>query len=227
MTAVYLRLAGPLQSWATARVSGNVVRTSPRPTRSGIEGLVAGALGYRRDDWPEWLQSMKIAVRTDRPGITIYEYQTINPRPEDQYFQRRLWLMQTGRQPAKVISFTPDGQSKTAIVRRTYLSDAEFLVRITDQNHLPQICQGLARPVFSPYLGRKAFPPTFPFFLGAGDEELLETLPTKGEAPGTRLLRVDHLQAGRASAWEESVIRIVQAEDWLREVQDSLQRART
>lgn len=225
MTSAYIRLAGPLQSWAQARVTGNVVRTGPRPTRSAIEGLLAGALGHHRGEWPDWLSHVDISVRTDRPGVMIDEYQTINPRPEDQHFQKRL-LQMLGNRPSKVVSFTPDGQSKTSIVRRTYLADAEFIVQIRDDDHLTLLCSALANPVFSPYLGRKAFPPTFPFYLGRGRDDLLRTLPPRTtDANRVASLRIDQLLSDSSGKWELTNPATLEGEDWYAEVRSRLRRA--
>lgn len=91
VTAVYLRFAAPLQSWATSRVTGNIVRTERRPTRSAIVGLIAGALGALRDAWPAWLADLKIEVRTEYTGEYIDDFQTINPRDEDPFIGYGEW----------------------------------------------------------------------------------------------------------------------------------------
>lgn len=187
MSSLYLRFAGPCQSWAGPRATGNHVNTADIPTRSGITGLVAAALGARRGEWPEWLDEMEIQVRVDNPGRIEKDFQTINPRPEAQTFIERIWAAsaQKGNAPA---SFTPDAQKGTAIVRRTYLAGAEFLVRISHPQRVPEVAAAFAAPGFSPYLGRKAFAPAFPLLLGTGEDGLLAKAPSASENPGLHTL---------------------------------------
>lgn len=178
VTSTYLRLSAPLQSWATSRVTGNIVRTQLEPTTDALRGLVAASLGAKRGEWPDWLRELQFTIRVDRPGSLVDEFQTINPRDEDLEFQRRLFALTSGKIWSKAAHFTPDGQNLTAIVRRTYLGDAEFLVEIHAPTHSEDVSHALRHPTFTPYLGRKAFAPTFPYYLGVGDPQLLERLPT-------------------------------------------------
>ncbi len=180
VTSTYLRLSAPMQSWATSRVTGNIVRTQPEPTTDALRGLVAASLGAKRGHWPDWLRELQFTIRIDRAGSLVDEFQTINPREEDLEFQRRLFALTAGKAWSKSAHFTPDGQNLTAIVRRTYLGDAEFLVEVQAQEHDEEVTHALRHPKFTPYLGRKAFAPTFPYYLGIGDQDLLESLPTLG-----------------------------------------------
>lgn len=182
--STYLRLAAPLQSWATARVTGNVVRTQNEPTEDALRGLVAASLGAKRGQWPRWLGELQFAIRTDRHGELVDEFQTINPRDEDLEFQRRLYALIHGKGWTKSAHFTPDGQNLTAIVRRTYLADAEFLVEVQAGEHAGEVTRALRHPRFTPYLGRKAFAPTFPYYLGIGEPGLLQELPTGSRSRG-------------------------------------------
>lgn len=190
VNSVYLRLAAPLQSWAGARVSGNIVHTEMRPTISGIRGLIAACAGIPRGRYPDWITDLQVEIRVDKAGAVVDEYQTINPRNEDLEYQERLYLLMTGKRYGKSSSFTPDAGSGTSIVQRTYLADAEFLVALTG-DAVQQANDAIRQPVFTPYLGRKAFAPSFPFYLGTGPQGLLVHLPTIGDntqANGGRLL---------------------------------------
>lgn len=179
MTALYLRLAGPLQSWAGPKITGNISQTRPLPTRSALEGLVGALIGSRRGELPTWLQDLDFAVRVDRKGRRIDEFQTIGTRDEDEVFQRRLITLLKGKQATgKDLAFIPDAQGINSIVNRTYLSDAEFILRIRNDQYLERIDHSAANPVFIPYLGRKAFSPSFPFYLGIGGDEDLANIPT-------------------------------------------------
>lgn len=194
--AVYIRLAGPLQSWAGPAVTGNIVRTERFPTVTALRGLIAGALGARRGEFPEWLNDIEFSIRQDRKPHIVDDFQTINPRPESTTFRRRMLLVQRkSASSKKAITFTPDAQGGTSIVQRTYLADGEFLVRIVCNDHLDEIEDALASPKFVTYLGRKAFPPSFPFYLGRGSSEAFTQIPTLPESehapqPEARTLEV-------------------------------------
>lgn len=183
--SIYLRLSSPLQSWAGLAITGNIVRTQPFPTRSGLQGLVAGALGAQRDLWPEWLNEIEFWIRQDKKPRIVDDFHTINPRPESNEFRRRLLLAQGMKaRGQKAVTFTPDAQGGTSVVNRTYLSDGEFLVRVTCQRHTNDLEDALSSPAFATYLGRKAFPAHFPFYLGRGASDVFEQIPTLATAEG-------------------------------------------
>lgn len=189
--SVYIRLAGPLQSWAGATVTGNIVRTESLPTPSSMRGLLAGALGYKRGEFPDWLDKVEFTVREEKRVTFTDDFQTINPRTGEEKFRRRMLLAQGMKaSSAKNLIFTPDAQGGTSIVNRTYLADSEFLVRITAEGYTEEIDAALRSPRFSTYLGRKAFPAVFPFYLGVGNSELIYQLPTISQKKGEEHRRV-------------------------------------
>ncbi|MFJ1680151.1 type I-E CRISPR-associated protein Cas5/CasD [Streptomyces sp. NPDC088251] len=71
-----VRLAGPLQSWG---VNGRFARrdTHSRPTKSGVIGLCAAALGLPRDEPLGDLAEVPFGVRADRPGRPLRDYHTV------------------------------------------------------------------------------------------------------------------------------------------------------
>ncbi|KMY23343.1 CRISPR-associated protein [Actinobaculum suis] len=177
MDCLYIRLAAPLQSWAGPAVAGNIVRTERFPTRSGLKGLLAGALGARRGAWPSWLDEAEFWVRQDRKPYLTDDFQTINPREESEEFRRRMIIIQGQRVSKKTLVFTPDARSGTSIVNRTYLADGEFLVRIAVAGKEDEMEDALSSPAFATYLGRKAFAPEFPFYLGRGSANAFTQIP--------------------------------------------------
>lgn len=198
-SSVFVRLAGPLQSWAGPAVTGNYVHTHEVPTATALRGLIAGALGCPRGRWPGWLDQIEFTVRTDKPARIVDDFHTIGSREDEWDFRRRLALLQSLRaNSAKQLAFKP-GVGGTVIAKRTYLADAEFLVRITHEGHTEEIDQALAAPRFSTYLGRKAFVPVFPFYLGVGNAELITQIPAvragSDDAPMVGV-RLHHLGMG-------------------------------
>ena len=186
-SSTFIRLAGPLQSWAGLAVSGNFVRTEPSPTLSALQGLLAGALGAKRGHWPTWIDDVHFTVREDKKASFTEDYQTIGSREDEWEFRSRLALAQQMKaRSVKQLAFNPS-EHATVITRRSFVSDGEFVVRVTHEGHTEEIDQALASPVFSLYLGKKAFPATFPFYLGTGPSELLSLVPVvDGKAQGRK-----------------------------------------
>ncbi|MDX6741540.1 type I-E CRISPR-associated protein Cas5/CasD [Actinocorallia sp. A-T 12471] len=71
-----VRLAGPLQSWG---VTGRFAHRDTRshPTKSGVIGLCAAALGLDRDEPLGELAHVRFGVRADRPGTALRDYHTV------------------------------------------------------------------------------------------------------------------------------------------------------
>lgn len=71
-----IRLAGPLQSWG---LTGRFARrdTHTRPTKSGVIGLCAAALGLDREEPLGELAEVLFGVRADRPGTPLRDYHTV------------------------------------------------------------------------------------------------------------------------------------------------------
>jgi CRISPR system Cascade subunit CasD len=151
-----LHLAGPLQSWGE-KSRFNQRDTVRFPTRSGVIGLIASALGRRRDQPLDDLRQLRIAVRADRPGTVLRDFHTVG-----------------GGMPPKLTVATAEGKHRpgetgTLVSHRYYLQDAVFTLALTtDAEHLPLLnqCQAALRePAWPLYLGRRSCPPTGPLLL--------------------------------------------------------------
>ena len=72
MSTLLLRLAGPMQSWGTDS-KFDVRRTQREPSKSGVIGLIAAALGIPRQDQEilHTLVSLRFGIRVDREGTMI------------------------------------------------------------------------------------------------------------------------------------------------------------
>ncbi|MHB1295319.1 MAG: type I-E CRISPR-associated protein Cas5/CasD [Anaerolineae bacterium] len=158
---LFLRLEGPLQAWGE-RAHWEYRDTSTEPTKSGIIGLLACALGLEADpDLRDLSQSLCFGVRCDRPGVILEDYHTV------------VGGVLSAEGKVKVNGKTH--QPETVVSHREYLCDASFLVAVRGQ---PEIIQSLGAalqaPVWPPFLGRRSCPPSVPFFEGTGDYENLE-----------------------------------------------------
>lgn len=141
MPTLLLRLVGPMQSWGiTSRFDQR--DTGKEPSKSGVIGLVAAALGIDRENWTnlEPLTKLSMGVRHDRPGVPKRDYQTAQD----------------------IISADRSKVHKTAVTTRDYLADAAFLVGLATDDHalLDRIHKALDNPVWPLALGRKAYVPS-------------------------------------------------------------------
>ncbi|MEV1080926.1 type I-E CRISPR-associated protein Cas5/CasD [Streptomyces sp. NPDC050211] len=181
-----LRLSGPLQSWGE-RSHFNERDTSGFPTRSGVIGLHAAALGRHRDDSIEDLAQLSITIRADRPGVLLRDLHTVG-----------------GGLPPKATVTTAEGKKRsgdttTLLTHRTYLADAAFTLALTapdgDAEILDQVAAGLTNPHWPPYLGRRSCPPEGPVLLGRCDDVLhhLVHLPVAAPRPKSATYGIDFL----------------------------------
>lgn len=145
MPTLLLRLQGPLQSWGT-RSRFDHRETWPYPTKSGVIGILAAALGRDRAEDVADLAGLRMGVRVDRPGVLRVDYQT-----------------------AQEI-LTADLRGKGNVQSwRYYLADAAFLVGLEgDRTLLEKVHEALRNPRWPLFLGRKAYVPSPPVYLPDG-----------------------------------------------------------
>jgi len=159
MPTLLLRLAGPMQSWGTTS-RFDQRDTGKEPSKSGVIGLLAAALGIDRENWIdlEPLTRLAMGVRHDRPGVPKRDYQTAQ----------------------NIISADGKKVHETAVTTRDYLADAVFLVGLecTDRALLERTHAALNNPVWPLALGRKSYVPAESIWLDGGvvDMPLLAAL---------------------------------------------------
>ncbi len=165
---LFLRLAGPLQSWGE-RARWSVRDTAPEPTKSGIVGLLACALGLSADaDLRILSGKIRIGVRCDQPGIRLVDYHTVGGG-----YDEPMLLMADGK--PKYIPNTNPKLPHTEPTHRAYLCDASFFVAIqSDDETIAQLVNAVQSPIWILFLGRKSCPPSEPVFAGTGDYFTLE-----------------------------------------------------
>ncbi|MEU5693591.1 type I-E CRISPR-associated protein Cas5/CasD [Actinosynnema sp. NPDC020468] len=131
----------PMQSWGT-RSRGVIRDTTREPTKSGVVGLLASALGIRRGDTKALagLADLRMTVRVDREGILERDYHTTQNVP------------------------TTEGKGhRTVVSERYYLADALFLVVLEgDPALLTRLHGCVDRPQWPVFFGRRAFVPARP-----------------------------------------------------------------
>ncbi|WP_331731036.1 type I-E CRISPR-associated protein Cas5/CasD (plasmid) [Kitasatospora sp. NBC_00070] len=159
-TGLLLHLAGPLQSWGENSPFSQR-GTARFPTRSGVIGLLACALGRTRGADIGDLTALSLTVRTDRPGVPLRDLHTVG-----------------GGLPAARTVTTADGRKRsgataTLLSHRYYLADAVFTAVLTGESDTLRECaRALEDPVWPPYLGRRSCPPEGPLLLGLSEAPL-------------------------------------------------------
>lgn len=161
-----LRLTGPLQSWGL-HSHFNERDTAAFPTRSGVIGMLASALGRHRDQPIDDLTALHMTVRTDRPGVLLRDLHTVG-----------------GGLPGKATVTTAEGKKRpgdtgTLLTHRYYLADAAFTVALTTPTATPeehtllaQCANALRAPRWSLHLGRRSCPPEGPVLISQSDDAL-------------------------------------------------------
>ena len=168
------RLYGPLASWGDVAV-GELRPSHAAPTKSAVFGLIAAALGLRRDDADAQAslhESYGFAVRVDHAGELLLDYHSIETPyaraidDEEPPTTRRDEL----RAAAALAQRASDGAgSKTNLSRREYRSDALAAAAIWivapkgARWTLEELAAALRSPTFVPYLGRKSCVVALPF----------------------------------------------------------------
>jgi len=167
---LFLRLAGPMQSWGTSS-RFQLRRTDTYPSKSGVLGMVLCAMGVLREDSPrelERLGPLVMGVRVDRSGTLDWDYHTAGAK---------FGICQADRKKLKRTASTEKykrtkwiGEYETLLSRRQYLYDASFLVALHGSaNEVSSCVTSLENPVWPIFLGRKCCVPAEPVFVGAGN----------------------------------------------------------
>lgn len=155
MPTLLLRLVGPMQSWGTTS-RFDQRDTGKEPSKSGVVGLLAAALGIDREEWTnlEPLTHLTMGVRHDRPGVPKRDYQTAGCAAADT-------IIKADGKQAK------DGG---VVSQRFYLADACFLVGLEskDATLLEKIHTALQNPFWTLALGRKSYVPSESIWLADG-----------------------------------------------------------
>ncbi|MEV4752993.1 type I-E CRISPR-associated protein Cas5/CasD [Streptosporangium sp. NPDC049248] len=136
-----LCLDAPMQSWGI-RSHGITRDTMAEPTKSGVVGLVAAALGIDRNNDAALaeLARLRLAIRVDREGTMERDYHTTQNVPT-----------------------THGTGHRTVVSERYYLADALFLAVLEgDGPLLSRVAAAVKQPHWRLSFGRKAYVPARP-----------------------------------------------------------------
>ncbi|RSX51078.1 type I-E CRISPR-associated protein Cas5/CasD [Bifidobacterium samirii] len=157
MPVLLMRLAAPMQSWgAGSRFTRR--DTEMMPTKSGVIGMLAAAMGMGRDQSLERFSGLRFGVRVDQPGTLMSDFHTaedLKHKPS------------TGR-----------GKNMLPLSIRYYLQDAVFLAGLEspDVQELERYRSALRSPYYPIFLGRRSCPPDGPIRTWISPEPLEEAL---------------------------------------------------
>ncbi|RMH15034.1 MAG: type I-E CRISPR-associated protein Cas5/CasD [Acidobacteria bacterium] len=199
------RLFGPFASWGEVAV-GEVRPSAARPTRSALLGLLAAALGLRREDddaHAALAAGVRLGVRVDAPGQPLVDYHTANYRRP-----KRRELILTRADELRV----PRSELQTVQSRRHYRCDALLSIAVlatpAARWSLDHLRVALERPVFPLSLGRKACVPALPLapeLLRAGNLAEAFALYDERRPVPAELRRLSRRAGAVELAWDEDL----------------------
>lgn len=130
MSTLLLRFAAPMQAWG-ADSRFDIRKTNREPTKSGVVGLLAAALGLQRDAPLNELTALRMGVRVDREGVLLRDFHMVH------------------------------GEKSSYVTMRYYLCDAVFLVGVfsEDEALMRRLEKAVRCPAFPLFLGRRSCPP--------------------------------------------------------------------
>ena len=151
---VIFTLVAPMGAFGD--LAGHERRSSGEwPARSAVLGLVGAALGVRRDDAPgqEALGGWRVAVSVLSRGTAFRDFHTVQTVPTG-----RVKRPATRREALEALG----SGDNPLITWRDYRSDCAFGVALWGLDGAAEVREALARPRFTPYLGRKSCPLSAP-----------------------------------------------------------------
>lgn len=155
------RLYGPLASWGVIAV-GQERGSDVQPSKSAILGLLAAALGIRRDE-EQRLAALAagygFAVRVDAGGMLLRDYHTAQvPSASD--------MKKRPHRTRRDELLLPRHALNTVLSSREYRCDALYMVALWASPNAPyslaELAAALVKPQLPLYLGRKSCPLALP-----------------------------------------------------------------
>ncbi|MCD8151444.1 MAG: type I-E CRISPR-associated protein Cas5/CasD [Clostridiales bacterium] len=141
---ILMKFQGPLQSYGTDS-HFETRHTDDHPSKGAVLGLVAAALGTRREETAKLqeLYNLHMVVRVDQIGQRSRE------------FQIAAKYKKTGEHERNYVTY------------RYYLEDAVFLVALEGEgDQIKRIYEALKRPYFALFYGRRSCPVNYDFLVG-------------------------------------------------------------
>ncbi|PWV65551.1 type I-E CRISPR-associated protein Cas5/CasD [Plasticicumulans acidivorans] len=173
MEFLVFRLYAPLAAWGRVAV-GQERPSDPYPSKSAIVGLLAAALGIRREEeaaLAALAEGYGCALCIDQEGALLRDYHTAQVPSRVALKGRPLLTRRDELAPARA-------DLNTILSFREYRCDALARVALWARSGAPQplaaLAAALRRPRFALYLGRKSCPPALPLCAQCLDAATLE-----------------------------------------------------
>ena len=164
MKTLLLRFAAPLQAWGDES-KYDIRGTRNEPTKSGVIGMLAAAMGLRRDsdEIAGMSAKLRMGIRVDQPGTVLRDFHTALAPAYSAGGDLR--YDNTG----KLIR-----EKNPFVTQRYYLCDARFLVGLEceDDAYLQTITEAVSAPVFPLFLGRRSCSPSLPVLFSIVESDL-------------------------------------------------------
>lgn len=176
------QLYGSMASWGDIAV-GNIRPSHRQPSKSAVIGILAAALGIKRNKHEKLKELYKLlfSVRVDTFGIPIDDYHTVHTPSEQaiRYDREKDYWTRLDEVEAihwRVIQSQSNKEAGAIQSRRTYYCDALYTVALCENidnqidwnaidsevNHIGDLVDFLEQPKFTLYLGRKSCPLSLP-----------------------------------------------------------------
>lgn len=144
-----------MQAWGTSS-NFETRHTDDYPSKSGVIGILAASLGYKRDEEEKLkkLNELDFAVRIDQAGVLLRDYHIAQKIKANGSLDRNY------------------------VTNRYYLSDAIFLVALSHNNDdfINEIYESLKKPYFQSFLGKRSCPINYDFIMGLYEKDPIELL---------------------------------------------------
>ncbi len=171
------RLYGPMASWGDIAV-GSYRPTFDHPSKSSIFGLLAAALGIRRDEEEKQLElasGYNYGVLINSAGIMLRDYHTSQVPSAGAGRNKKTFF--TRKDELAVLR----DELNTILSTRDYYCDALYTVILSSRKDTPpysleRLARAIKEPSFSMYLGRKSCPIALPL------DPMIISAPTMKEA---------------------------------------------
>lgn len=145
-STIRIWLEGPLQSWGSQSMFEERA-TGSSPTKSGVVGMIANAMGRSRDEDVSDIAGLRFGARAWGAGSVLVDFHTAGADAE-----------------GRGVALAGGGKGRLIVTRRTYLVDSAFVVGLeaADRSLLDELHAGLREPARPLFLGRRSCPPCGP-----------------------------------------------------------------
>ncbi len=156
-------IAAPMASFGMKYDPGEWRNSANRPSKSGVLGLIAAALGIEREEQARFdglRDSLGFAVRVDDPGQPAYDYHTsqVPPQKRNRRFATRADELAVPKTELKTILSTREFRVNAFATPALWLREADGEPHVS----LDTIAEALQQPSFTLYAGRKSHPLMLP-----------------------------------------------------------------